>query len=767
MSAEADKLKKTVSGLASKLGNAASLAMNGGDVKPEASMVISILENTPVEAKSISNNKLYLKVPATDTVPEAWFVLVDMNKERIKFTTAIKADIAEKFKAAGFEAVYKYPLTMVSEEKAMKDIAGTKMLKKLITDMVARQENVIAEFAKTDAYAKKMLDVMVFDREHVAKGMERSKYFSKIDEDGDVKLEIPATNDCMYERFVWVLPKVDRVTLDCGILGVSFPENIESIAKELETEVMGVKFKVNNEGKLRLKAYVDPEDYPAEDIPEHIFKTIDLKIIKLIDTWAKVLKKMDVRVSANQFFDLPLVREKLKGMPHFDKMDNDGDIRFRVPGDQNFQPLRFVWVMMVKDRVTIDANISGYASFGASVSPEEVVAKFNDANLGFEAYVSNDIVRVRKRFRLANYPTSNPTEKVIEDVKSEFVKALDAVARAASIAGIKTKYYRPKLGALEGVLNKDLFGGVSVDGQEMTIRLKPTKTTDGDLLSTGMLTIKNSDSTTKFELKVQLEKSCNKDNVHGLAQQNASSLAKIVHQQVDYESGNYSTRVWFSVPHYTFDSEKDFISVFLEAMETLIEIDSKASDMVLVAYNQEIREKREQERRRQEEERERERRRQEEERERVRRRAAEIDAIRERELNSGFNYTLRSGGTIRALQEGFTEDYPYLRIGVYMVKTGQQADRSGGTITSYNSATTFGEIRSFKGECRVRIEGRSTPKSLEKEFRDKSGLVIKICYNDKNDERIYISKDSMYYDMPICDINSSLRSSGCYKADIS
>ncbi|MDE7347227.1 MAG: hypothetical protein K2N48_10890 [Muribaculaceae bacterium] len=155
------------------------------------------------------------------------------------------------------------------------------------------------------------------------------------------------------------------------------------------------------------------------------------------------------------------------------------------------------------------------------------------------------------------------------------------------------------------------------------------------------------------------------------------------------------------------------------------------------------------------------------EEEEERQRQATIAAAREKELDDGFSYTLRSAGTIRKLQEGFSEDYPYLRIGVYMVKTGKQADSSGGTITPYNSETTFGEIRSFKGDCKVRIEGRSTPQSLEKQFRDVSGLVIKICYNDENDNRHYISKDSSDYKIHICDLNREFRKAGYYKADIS
>lgn len=140
---------------------------------------------------------------------------------------------------------------------------------------------------------------------------------------------------------------------------------------------------------------------------------------------------------------------------------------------------------------------------------------------------------------------------------------------------------------------------------------------------------------------------------------------------------------------------------------------------------------------------------------------------RRKGLNDGFTYTLRPEGTVRKLQEAFTDDYPYLRIGVYMVKTKQSADRDGSTISSYDSDTKFRDIRSFKAECEVSIDGNDTPKSLEAHFRKTSGLAIKICYNDENDERFYIGKDSKYYEMYIYDINKEFKDIGYYKADIS
>ncbi len=102
-----------------------------------------------------------------------------------------------------------------------------------------------------------------------------------------------------------------------------------------------------------------------------------------------------------------------------------------------------------------------------------------------------------------------------------------------------------------------------------------------------------------------------------------------------------------------------------------------------------------------------------------------------------------------------------------MVKTGEEANRYGGEITSYDSDTRFGDIRSFKGDCKLEINGNDTPEELERYFRKNSGLVIKICYNDEDDHRYYISKDSENYTMYIYDLNRKFRDDGYEKADIS
>ena len=136
-------------------------------------------------------------------------------------------------------------------------------------------------------------------------------------------------------------------------------------------------------------------------------------------------------------------------------------------------------------------------------------------------------------------------------------------------------------------------------------------------------------------------------------------------------------------------------------------------------------------------------------------------------LSYSYNLTLTNNTTIRPIQEAFTEDYPYLRLGFFLVQTGEKAKKEGGAIEHISSDTSLGKVRSFKGTSKIRIGGSDTPEDLEKRFRKETGLVIKICYNDEAGERYYISNDSSEYKIPIYEINETFKNNGYETADIS
>lgn len=138
------------------------------------------------------------------------------------------------------------------------------------------------------------------------------------------------------------------------------------------------------------------------------------------------------------------------------------------------------------------------------------------------------------------------------------------------------------------------------------------------------------------------------------------------------------------------------------------------------------------------------------------------EEARQRKLNKGYTLTLRGGTTIRKIQKYFGEDYPYLKLNFYLVKTAQGAKKSK-SISHIDADLTLDQVRSFRGNCQVEIYGKSTPQSLEKEFRSKSGLVAKVCYETKEGESFYISPQNKLYTTCLYDINASLAANGYKK----
>lgn len=139
--------------------------------------------------------------------------------------------------------------------------------------------------------------------------------------------------------------------------------------------------------------------------------------------------------------------------------------------------------------------------------------------------------------------------------------------------------------------------------------------------------------------------------------------------------------------------------------------------------------------------------------------AKEREAERERELQKGFTLRLSGGIALRQIQKIFSDGYPFLKLNFYLVKTAQSASRSE-YIQSLDPDLTLAQIRSFRGECQVSINGQSTPQDIEKEFRDKSGLVVKVCYENPDDESFYISPRNELHAVCLYDINTRLAELG-------
>ena len=706
------------------------------------------IEGMPLEILPVRLNRQFLKVAKSDSIPANWYIYTIIRKDNILLRLSVKEDLEANFDKEGLEASHTYPITTVTKQISLENIADVKELREDIERFMKKAANVLAKFAEQKNFKPDMLDVAVFDCGLMAEGLKHNKYFEKIDDDGDVKLSIPASDNFSHNRFAWVYISPDRITIEVGVNNFSVPENAIETIQKLEKDNPQIKFKLKDDRTLRIKAYVDPEQFTATELPEKSFDKIDSQLQKLLEFWGVIMQAVGVRYKKSQQFDLDAVRQRIKKAPSFKEMDKDGDIKLNIEGSSSFRPDRFVWVIMKPETIKLDGGISNFAKLAKKTDLEQIIKNFNDKGTGFTAYKSDNTVRLKKVFSVEGYPHENPTSKALGDVENAITKISDALTVLAQLAGIKTQYYIPTYSDWEKLFsNNSAVSKVSNSGNEYKVEIKPTVLSNGSNVQS-VLTLIKKDSELILKLRNWMHGDCTNYQKTSVNE----AVKRELGRSVSIENESVNATVSFSEPYSELDSQSQFYELMYKALKALMEGESLAVKFAQEDIDRKIKEQQEAKKREEEERRRRER---------------EERAEYERKLDAGFNYTLRPGGTVRALQEGFTEDYPYLRIGVYMVKTGQQADRTGGTIQSFSSDTQFGTIRSFKGECKVRIEGRSTPESLEKEFRRISGLVIKICYNDEHDQRYYIGNDSNWYKMHIYDLNKKFRELGYKKADIS
>lgn len=121
---------------------------------------------------------------------------------------------------------------------------------------------------------------------------------------------------------------------------------------------------------------------------------------------------------------------------------------------------------------------------------------------------------------------------------------------------------------------------------------------------------------------------------------------------------------------------------------------------------------------------------------------------RQNGLGNVFAISLKSDMTVGRVRDIFSAEYPNLHLGFFLVQTAEKANKTGESITQISHDSTLRQIRSFRGDAIIALAGKSTPEEVEKAFRSKSGLVVKVCYDN-----YYISPDSSYYKMPLYDVN--------------
>ena len=93
------------------------------------------------------------------------------------------------------------------------------------------------KIAKGQAFGTKL-----FDCNYLHSAIEKNQYYEKTDEDGDIRLLIPANNRFMYELFAWVVLKPYRITIDSGVRGITMSDTLER-NKSVAPQIPSLKFK--------------------------------------------------------------------------------------------------------------------------------------------------------------------------------------------------------------------------------------------------------------------------------------------------------------------------------------------------------------------------------------------------------------------------------------------------------------------------------------------------------------------------------------------
>lgn len=730
--------------------------LGGGTLSHNAGDIRKALDKSGYSFKELDDKRILVTIPADTQMPVSWHVYIVALDEAYMLQTVVLSNLENEMKAAGLEAGYVSPATYANIDIPYSTLGNVKALGSALEQAIGRFKAVLA--ASDDAKSQKgqAFDTKLFDCNYLRSAIEKNQYYEKTDDDGDIKLLIPANNRFMYELFAWVMLKPYRITIDSGVRGITMPDTLEDAIKSVAPQMPSLKFKVED-NKLRIDMYIDPEKYPAAEAEARAVEQVQLAIDKITLAWIAGFRHMALRTSAKQFFNPDMVRTALKKKPHYKKTDEEGDMYFEIPGDEDFRPERFVWVLPKHDHIIVNSGVTNFKKLSDDMDFNKVCSDYNSRSTGIEARESSGTIRLRKRLEVENYSTTSPTDDVIADIDKAISECMQQWKVVADEVGIRTRYFVPTVDVIKDHLKKDSPISVSSTAKSITLTYPEQKTTANDFLNQGSICFTFSADAVDVKLKMRCYPIGNSDTARLAAKMNSELGSSFKAYNASDEYGVTATFYYRQ-----FNSKEAFTqAVMYRADSVIIASYKELGTLPLDAMNADIRRKRE------EAERERQRR-EEEERRRKEEEARQEKAKLDRELQKGFTLTLCPDTTIRRIQEWFNEDFLYLRIGFYMVKTGQSADRDGGTITSYDRETTLSQIRSFKGSGgKIRIDGTDTPEQLEKAFRSQFGLVIKICYNDENDNRYYISKSNSEYKLPIGRLNKEFCERGYYRADIS
>ncbi|MDE6467539.1 MAG: hypothetical protein K2L28_01425 [Muribaculaceae bacterium] len=572
--------------------------------------------------------------------------------------------------------------------------------------------NVVELFDKVSDSVPVLLKAMgvearSFILDDVRQTLKKLSGFNKIDDDGDVNFKFNLTEQFSHGRFVWVYVKSDRLEFDAGVSSfkASMPveEALEKVKAAFKNNNDGISYRISGE-TIRAKKILYRKDLADDNLAGQIKETAQ-RIIKELNS--RMEKVAEICGMSTRLFILDDVRQTLKTISGFNKIDDDGDVFFKYNLTEQFSYVRFVWVYVKSDRLEFDARVSGFkASMPVEEALEKVKAAFKNNNDGISYRISGETIRAKKILYRKDLADDNlagqikeTAQRIIKELNGRMEKVAEICGMPPFVIGtdvFKKACLKADLTEVQGFMSAgDMFewqfGAVFLYGRNsirVMIKRTPTGMKD-DLVS----------DIKKLDNRIELVE-CFSDTTN------------LNIRQLSYN---------------TFES-------LVADIRNLRSLGNKADD-VIIEHNRKVKEYNDKQ---------------------------EAIASAEADLNARYWMEIDSGTEVRWIQKTFNEWFPYLRLGIFMVKTGQSADRNGDSISSYDLDTTMQQIRSFKSGGRLTIYGRSTPADVEREFRSRFGLVVKVCYTDPNKHRYYISKTASLYKKSLVEIERQFKKEGGY-----
>lgn len=766
-----DKARSTVSELGVDVDRISSIAEQTKKKAQEAAAGLGIIDeeineiNISVIQKALSKDKSLNVTPITDTAvgvtaapskecPAKCSIIIECSKDALVMHLGVSDfESARQLVQSGLNIDIAKEPAEVTRTVPFADIKTIKTLHKEVTGFIADIFSRLGANGVKDGIFDRRPFIPAVVRDLVRK----MSGFVKIDDDGDAQFKFIQTRNFALQSYAWIYIKKGYITFDSYLTDFSFSGDLNAACKNAQINFPDWTFKVAD-GKIRIKRTINPADFNAASAETAAVERLCEFMAELPAAWQAVMKELGEACTLSDVFDLDRLRQALSKLPDYKLTDNDGDIKMIHPGATGFQIERFAWIFPKPTKVTIDACITDFKKhISSSTDIAKVIEAFNAKNTPFRAYDFKNSIRLKRVYELSSTKGADKTATILDDLKAGLDQAYKLLVDIARECGIKYDYYKPTISDTEKALRAlpNVKNVTTIDGGN-GVRADLYQSTTTDKCPLAQICIKvrvNDDNSTFVKSYIHF---FNKVGIDSYFVRN--SFLETISEMMATASGDIFKPFWtisddagveasFGCGFFaTFDNFKKTISILHDLAAGIM---PKASALQLEEINKAIeKENKAIEERNKERERELQRQR---------------DAMR----NYSFSLNLYSNVSIRAIQEVFTHQLTYLRIGFYMVKTAKQANSSGGTIFPIDSQTCLGSIRSFRGNTCYTISVKSTPKEIEAGIRSATGLTVKIEYNGKNGQRYYISPKERFYTTAISEIFEELSNEGYPGADIS